>query len=192
MAGLEPGQKAASLARRRLGQEAVQSLPLEEADFAPGSFDLITLWDVLEHLHDPPAALERIRPWLRPGGVLAIGVPNLTSWDARLFGHFWIGWDAPRHLHLFPDATLRRILLRAGFRVIEAPCLYGGYGSFLLSMETFLRERFPGRPGHRLRRLAGLRLWRYLLWPCFRLAERAGKGPIRTYLCRHATPAEEL
>ncbi len=190
VAGLEPGPRAAALARRRLGTDAVQNLPLEQAEFAPWAFDLITLWDVLEHLRDPRAALERVRPWLRPGGVLAVGVPNLSSWDARIFGPHWIGWDAPRHLYLFPEATLRAILLQAGFAVLEARCLYGGYGALLLSLETMLAERSWGRLGRRLHRVISTRPWRYLLWPYYRIAEWAGRGPVRTYLCRPAGPAE--
>lgn len=185
VAGIEPNLRAAQQVQARLGAEAIRTISLEEASFPPNTFDLITLWDVLEHLNDPPAALCRLAGWLRPGGLLALGVPNLESWDARLFGPFWIGWDAPRHLYLFPDSTLREMLVASGLSILAAPCLYGGYGPFILSLGFALRERY-GEKGHFLRRLVALRPGRYLLWPYFRLAEILGRGPIRTYLCRHS------
>ncbi len=185
VAGIEPNPRAAQQARARLGTEAIQVVSLEEASFPPATFDLITLWDVLEHLVDPLSALRRLAAWLRPGGLLALGVPNLESWDARLFGPAWIGWDAPRHLHLFPDSTLRKMLATAGLSILVTSCLYGGYGPFLLSLDFALQERY-GEKGRLLRRLVALRPGRYLLWPYFFLAERLGKGPIRTYLCQRS------
>ena len=183
-AGIEPGPAAAARARARLGEAAVQAVPLEEAVLPAGTYDLITLWDVLEHLADPAAALRRLAGALRPAGLLAVGVPNLESWDARLFGPSWIGYDAPRHLYLFPDAILRAMAAGAGLSVAATRCFYGDYGAWILSLDTVLRERCGERPaGRLLRRLAGLRPWRYLLWPYFRLAEWADRGPIRTYFC---------
>ena len=71
----------------------------------------MTLWHVLEHVDDPAAALARVASWLRPGGVLLVGVPNLASLQARLAGGRWFHLDAPRHrTHLTPqglDALLR-------------------------------------------------------------------------------------
>ncbi len=183
--GIEPNRAAADLARQRLGPASVQVATLEEASFPEAAFDLITLWDVLEHLPDPPAALRQVARWLRPGGMLALGVPNLASWDARLFGPYWIGWDAPRHFFLFPDPTLRAILAAAGLPAFASHCLYGDYGAWMLSLDFVLEQRWGKRPaGAFMRRVAGLRPWRYLLWPYFRLAERRGRGPIRTYFCR--------
>jgi 2-polyprenyl-3-methyl-5-hydroxy-6-metoxy-1,4-benzoquinol methylase len=187
VAGIEPDPPAARQAQQRLGNAAVQVAPFEEASLPEGSYDLATLWDVLEHLPDPPAALGRLALALRPGGVLALGVPNLDSWDARLFGPSWIGWDAPRHLYLFPDPLLRTMLAAAGLPVFATRCFYGDYGAFILSLDLALEGRCgTGRAGRTWRRLAGLRPWRYLLWPYFRWAEWLNRGPIRTYFCRRA------
>ena len=183
--GVEPHPEAAARAAAWLGTAAVRAAPLEAVDFPPASFDLVTLWDVLDHLPDPPAALRWITRWLRPGGLLVLGLPYLDSWDARLFGPDWLGWDAPRHLYLFPEATLREIVAGAGFRVIAARCFYGGYGSLVASLDMAVREHLGERwLGRFLRGLVRLRLWRYAGWPYFRLAEWAGRGPIRTYFCR--------
>jgi SAM-dependent methyltransferase len=185
--GVEPNSVAAERACRRLGVEAVKQAPFEKVGFAQGSFDLITLWDVLNYLQDPPVALRRMHGWLRPEGLLALGVPNLGSWDARLFGQAWLGWDAPQHLYLIPDEALRAALTREGFQVIATRCLYGGYGSLIWGVESHLRKRCGnGRVGQALHQLVRMRPARYLFWPYFRLGEWVGRGPIQTYFCRPA------
>lgn len=185
--GVEPNPGAAARTRERLGAGAVHERPFEQATFEPTSFDLVTLWDVLDHLQSPPSALLTLHGWLQPRGLLVLGVFDLASWDARLFGRAWLGWDAPRHTYLFPEETLRAMLKQAGFEVIATRSLYGGYGSLVTSLDTLLQERLGASwAGRVLRRLVGMRIWRYLLWPYFRLAEWAGRGPIRTYFCRPA------
>jgi hypothetical protein len=89
---------------------------LEEAAYPEGSFDLVVLCHVLEHLSDPKATLEEIRRLLKPGGRLAVSVPNFSSWQARLMGPAWFHLDLPRHLFHFPAHGLRRLLEQAGFR----------------------------------------------------------------------------
>lgn len=82
-----------------------------------GSFDLITMWHVLEHLHNPAEDLRRVRRLLAGGGTLLIEVPNSDSVTAKLFRADWFQWDLPRHLSHFTPISLRRMLEEAGFRV---------------------------------------------------------------------------
>jgi SAM-dependent methyltransferase len=82
-----------------------------------GSFDLVTMWHVLEHLHDPAADLRLVRRLLADGGSLLIEVPNSDSIIAKLFRADWVPWDLPRHLSHFTPDSLRRMLEEAGFRV---------------------------------------------------------------------------
>jgi SAM-dependent methyltransferase len=86
---------------------------LEDADFPPGSFDLITLWAVLEHVHDPVGLLRCLARLLQPGGRAFVLVPNFRSLPARLMRHD----DVPRHLVMFTPATLSRAAAAAGLRV---------------------------------------------------------------------------
>jgi SAM-dependent methyltransferase len=66
--------------------------------------DAVVLWHVLEHVVDPLAALERVRGWLRPGGVVLVGTPNLDSFQARIAGPAWFHLDLPRHrTHFTPE-----------------------------------------------------------------------------------------
>lgn len=92
---------------------------LEALDLEPGTFQLVVLWHVLEHLIDPQATLEAARQLLVPGGRLVVAVPNLSSWQASLFGADWFHLDLPRHLHHFTLVGLRRLLERVGYGVIR-------------------------------------------------------------------------
>jgi 2-polyprenyl-3-methyl-5-hydroxy-6-metoxy-1,4-benzoquinol methylase len=100
-----------------LGRGAIVVGTVEDADFAPGSFDLITMSHVVEHLYDPVGALRRMREWLAPGGRLMLWCPNAGSAEARLFGRHWDGLDPPRHLSHFTPRTLTRVLAEAGWEV---------------------------------------------------------------------------
>jgi 2-polyprenyl-3-methyl-5-hydroxy-6-metoxy-1,4-benzoquinol methylase len=80
-----------------------------------GTFDVVTAGHVIEHTHDPVAALAAVRNVLRPGGRLWLGTPNLDSAGERLFGSRWRALDPPRHLVLFDRDALTFALHRAGF-----------------------------------------------------------------------------
>lgn len=81
-------------------------------------FDVITMRHSLEHVPTPGSVLEAARELLAPGGRLVIQVPNYAGWDVQQYGDAAVGVDAPRHLLHFEPETLRRILERAGFRVL--------------------------------------------------------------------------
>jgi len=82
-------------------------------------YDVITLCHVIEHLHDPVAALERLCALLKPGGVLWLDTPNLGSLGARRFGPCWRGLEPPRHLVLFRYKSIKRCLHQAGFHSVD-------------------------------------------------------------------------
>ena len=178
--GVETSPQASQLARKRYGI-TVHTGRLAEANLAPASLDVVTLWDVIEHLHDPPAELGRIHSLLAPGGLLVLTVPNLQSWDRRLFGVHWIGWDLPRHLYAFPPQLLARMLGEAGFEIIDRRCILGGVGAFRLSYDDWARSLNPPVWRWLFKRLAPVLPW--LLWPYKELAYRLGRGPVETIAC---------
>jgi SAM-dependent methyltransferase len=95
---------------RRIHHGDLGSCPFEE-----GSFDLVTLWHVLEHVPDPVDTLRRVRRLLRPSGALLLEVPNFGSAEARQLGPRWFALDVPRHFWHFSPGTLRAAGARAGF-----------------------------------------------------------------------------
>ena len=111
--GFEPSRAGVEIAAAR-GVELARA-SLEEAEVEPASIDAVVLWHVLEHLDDPGAALDRVRGWLRPGGALVVGVPNIASMQAAIGGSRWLHLDVPRHRHHLTPAGLEAILGRHGF-----------------------------------------------------------------------------
>jgi len=103
--------------------------PLAEVEASLGTFDVITMWHVLEHLHEPVDVLSRLRRLLRPEGVLIVSVPNFASWQSRLFRGGWFHLDPPRHLLQFEAATLGDCLGRAGFEIAGEVRFLPEYGS---------------------------------------------------------------
>jgi len=98
---------------------------LEDADFEPGSFDAVTLWDVIEHVPDPARTLGLARSLLAAGGVLLLSTPNIGGLFPRLsypLGRrtgYWPHAEPPQHLFQFSERTITRLLDSAGLRTID-------------------------------------------------------------------------
>jgi SAM-dependent methyltransferase len=110
---LEPGRAEAT--GRRFGVEVVVSDAVSPG--VRGSFDVITMWHVLEHLPDPRAALDRAASLLRPGGTVIVSVPNNDSLQARLGGDTWLHLDIARHICHFNPGSLSQLVEHAGLEV---------------------------------------------------------------------------
>lgn len=137
--GLEPVASMATYVQERLGIP-VFNTNLEEFSCHEGEFDIVTMWDVLEHLPYPVEALEQVGRLLKPGGLLVLSTPNLESLDRQWFRSAWIGYDLPRHLYLFPRNLLRETLHRKGFNVIQERCLAGSHAALMLNF-SFLSHK---------------------------------------------------
>ena len=115
--GVEPSVEAARYARDRLGL-AVREMAVEEAELGGERYDAVLLVDVLEHLDDPVAALDRLLTVLAPGGTLLIVTPDPSSLTARIAGNHWWCY-VPAHSCLIPRKTLRELLDARGLVVVE-------------------------------------------------------------------------
>ena len=107
VSGLEPNARARQEASERLGQPIGQE---SLAEFTPGTFDAITLWHVLEHVHLLNETLTQLITLLKPDGVLLIAVPNVESLDAQHYRELWAAYDVPRHLYHFAPKTMAQLL----------------------------------------------------------------------------------
>jgi SAM-dependent methyltransferase len=137
---------------------ALQQARIDDAVVAPGSLDAATLWHVLEHLDDPGDALARIAGWLRPGGLLVIGVPNLASVQARAGGARWYHLDVPRHRTHFTVDGLHALLRRNGLQPVATHHLLAEHNPFGLWQSLVSRAtRTPSWLYHALKRNAPLR-----------------------------------
>jgi len=112
--GVELSQDAAAYARREFGLD-VEDKPFEEMKLPENYFDVVTMWQVLEHLPYPLATLEEVHRILKPGGLLATATPDIEGMLAKIFQRKW--WNLRRlHINQFTAKTLTDMLNRAGFK----------------------------------------------------------------------------
>lgn len=117
--GLEPSRFASRKARELFGVTVIPQ-ELREADLPAAGFDVVTLWDVIEHFSNPRAELREIERVLKPGGILGIITPNIGSLAARILKDKWLEIRRmPEHLVFFSTRTLKRLLEETGFEILE-------------------------------------------------------------------------
>jgi len=103
-------------------------------NFDKETFDVITMWHVLEHVPKLNERIEQIYKLLKPDGLLLIALPNYLSWDAKFYEAFWAGYDVPRHLYHFSSKTVSLLLNKHGFSVTEIkPMKFDSFYVSLLS-----------------------------------------------------------
>lgn len=137
--GLDPSATAAASIPRHL-RDSFRQCSFAEAEWPGNSFDVITMWNVLEHLPHPIRDLRRAYDLLTEGGWLVFSVPNMESLEAALFGRYWLGWELPRHLYLFPRRELRAILQELHFIPAGLRCIAGSHAAFGLSLDFWLKK----------------------------------------------------
>ena len=117
--GLDISSFAVQYTRDRFGF-AVQSGSLLEMEYPRNSYDLVTLWDVIEHVPDPKEYVMRIAELLKPGGLFVLATPDINSIPAHLTGKRWVGYKlSEEHVYYFAPQTLKRLINDAGMEVID-------------------------------------------------------------------------
>jgi len=115
--GVEPDDDARNFAREKNNVEVYPLSFLEENNNI--SFDVITMWHVLEHVSDLHLRMRQIVQKLKKDGTLIIAVPNIASLDASFYGPFWAGLDVPRHLYHFNEKSLSLLLQIHKFEIVN-------------------------------------------------------------------------
>jgi SAM-dependent methyltransferase len=115
--GIEMEESTAERARAATGAKVFVGDAVD-APFLLGTFDVITCFDVLEHVYNPREFLLKVLEWLKPDGIFYAMLPNIDSWEARFFGTYWYGLELPRHLSHFSPRSLRHILTELGFEEV--------------------------------------------------------------------------
>ena len=134
--GIEIAQDAAAYAIREFGLD-IEAKPFEELQFAENYFDVVTLWQVLEHVPYPLMMLKAVHRILKPGGLLVVSTPNIEAIPAKILRKRW--WDIKRlHINQFTTRTLTDILQNTGFKNISSAS-YRGFVSLSILLTMMLK-----------------------------------------------------
>ena len=128
--GIEPNTNARKSAINNFSLDVSEESQLFK--FNENSFDVITMWHVLEHVYNLDKHLTQIKKILRKEGRLVIALPNADSMDASIYKNFWAAYDVPRHLHHFNQSSLTKLMEKYGFEIIETKPMV--FDSFYISM----------------------------------------------------------
>src|SRR5690606_4524097 len=127
--GVEPNEEA------RIKAESKGIELFENADnYKSNKFDVITLWHVLEHVHDLRTQIIEFEHLLKKNGLLVIAVPNWKSYDAEYYKKYWAAFDVPRHLWHFSQESFRHLMAGTGFKQSDSkPLIFDAFYVSLLS-----------------------------------------------------------
>lgn len=139
--GLEPDEAARSKARALYNIEAQPSERIYSLQ--PQTYDAISLWHVLEHVHELHEYVDQLKNLLAVNGRLFIAVPNYTSHDAAVYKENWAAYDVPRHLYHFSPASMKKLMNAHGLEVKKMKPMW--FDSFYVSM---LSEQYKNGKGN--------------------------------------------
>lgn len=128
--GLEPDADARAVGKQSYNIDLAdigQFYQLQES-----SYDVITMWHVLEHVHDLQGYIAKLKLLLTENGKLFIAVPNYTSKDAAAYKEQWAAYDVPRHLYHFSPRSMQVLMEKHGLRILQHKPMW--YDSFYVSM----------------------------------------------------------
>lgn len=144
--GIEPSEKAKSIAINK-GVNFANDLQ----DLKDHSFDVITMWHVLEHVPNLDEYILELKRLLEPTGTLIIAVPNFKSFDANYYGRFWAAYDVPRHIWHFSKTAIQKLFAEKQMKLVEVlPMKFDSFYVSLLSEKyktgkmNFIKAFFVG------------------------------------------------
>lgn len=115
--GVDVSDEAVTYVKNKFGYQVYNENELDM--FTHHSFDVITQWHVLEHVHLLNNRMEQLKNLLSKTGTMFIAVPNSNSWDANYYKEFWDGYDVPRHLYHFNQKSFTHLISKHGFKIVE-------------------------------------------------------------------------
>ena len=139
--GTEPSEDAVAIARKRIKAQIVPPMDLEK--LPDESFDVITMWHVLEHVSDLQWQVNQLNRLLKKGGRLVIALPNFKSYDAQYYQDKWAAYDVPRHLNHFCQESITNLFNING--LIQKPTQKLMWDAFYISFmsEQYCQKRLP-------------------------------------------------
>jgi 2-polyprenyl-3-methyl-5-hydroxy-6-metoxy-1,4-benzoquinol methylase len=160
--GLEPNKWLCNWCKKNYGIE-ISSKSLFEQKYPSNYFDVVTLWDVLEHMPDPKKALKECNRILKPNGILVVNYPDIGSWISRFMGRKWV-FLLSVHLYFFTRTTAKKMLKSAGFKpfLIKPHFQKLGLGYLLFRMEKY--NRLMSKMGNKMVKILGMKNTQIPYW----------------------------
>lgn len=130
--GIEPSEKARKQAINNYNLDVVGEPGIN--NIKPKSFDVVSMWHVLEHVYPLEERVGEIHRVLKNDGIAIVAVPNYDSYDAKIYGKFWAAYDVPRHLYHFKQTDIKKLFENNGFKLKETlPMKFDSYYVSMLS-----------------------------------------------------------
>lgn len=139
--GVEPSEEAKVIARKRIKANIINSEELEQ--IPDNTFDLITMWHVLEHIDDLKWQVEQLQRLIKPNGRIVIAVPNYKSHDGQFYKEHWAAYDVPRHLNHFNKQTITKIFKSKGLQLKKTDKLIWDAYYISYMSEQYRIHKFP-------------------------------------------------
>ena len=139
--GVEPSEEAKTIARKRI--KANLYAPEEINQMPNASFDMITMWHVLEHVDDLKWQVEQSTRLIKPNGRIVIAVPNYKSYDAEYYKELWAAYDVPRHLNHFNKKSLSNIFKTNGLNLLKTDKLIWDAYYISFMSEQYRHHKLP-------------------------------------------------
>lgn len=136
--GTQISKAACEYSKNVLGLEMYDK-DILELNLGKESFDIVTLWHVLEHVKEPELYVKKIQTLLKKNGKLVIEVPNFNSWTRKLTGRYWLGLDLKYHLYFFTRNSLSRLLRKYGFTIKAVHTFSLEYSTFISAQSIISR-----------------------------------------------------
>ena len=139
--GVEPSEDAKAIAAKRIKAQILASEELEQ--IPDESFDIITMWHVLEHVDDIRWQVAQLQRLIKRDGRIIIAVPNHKSYDAAYYNEKWAAYDVPRHLNHFSKETIVKIFKTNGLNLVETDKLRWDAYYISYMSEQYKHHKFP-------------------------------------------------
>ena len=139
--GVEPSEDAKAIAKTKTKADIINSEDMEKIPDA--SFDLITMWHVLEHVNDLKWQIEQLHRLTKTKGRIVIAVPNYKSYDAQYYKELWAAYDVPRHLSHFNKNVLTKIFKSKNLELVRTDKLIWDAYYISYMSEQYKQHKFP-------------------------------------------------
>ncbi|MBW6486945.1 MAG: class I SAM-dependent methyltransferase [Syntrophobacterales bacterium] len=136
--GMDISTDSAAYVRNTLGIPVTVGI-VDDVEYPPESFAVISMWHFLEHAREPVKYLQKAHRWLKPEGILVVDVPNYQGTDAQKMWDSWVGWSLPYHFYHFTPDTQKQLFAKYGFDTVRSKNHLSEYVKEKLDRTIFMR-----------------------------------------------------